>query len=89
MKKIRITIASAALAAVMAGLTLAGCGGSASAGITQPQTYTSASAVILALDKGGLPCNGPEYSGPGMEVQPVVTGATSEAGCQFGACQTQ
>jgi hypothetical protein len=57
-------------------------GGSGPGAVTAVR-YSSANQVIVALDRGDLRCAGAQYSTP-----PVVSGATSEASCNFSASES-
>jgi hypothetical protein len=76
----RVTLRVAALMAIGAGL--AACGGGQGTTAATPR-YSAARQVIAALAHGGLPCTGASYG------TPVVSGATSEASCSFGASPNQ
>jgi len=69
--------------AVILGITFAALAiGASGPGAVTAVRYSSAQQVIAALDHGNLRCVGAQYSTP-----PVVSGATSEASCNFSASE--
>jgi hypothetical protein len=77
----RLIASRAIFVAAALSLVVTGCGG----GGATAARYSSAQQVVAALDHGGLRCTAVQET-PGTS---VVSGATSEASCSFGASPNQ